>query len=454
MRYLQKLKQFKERVEQIEPTRINGRVIRIVGLTVESRGPDAFLGELCHVVLPSGQEIPAEVTGFRENNVILMPLQETTGLSQGCEVIRTFKTFAAKVPKDVYSLLGRVVDGLGNPIDGGKWYDFTEVPVWSDPPNPLKRRRIKEPLEVGVRSVDAFLTLGKGQRIGIFSGSGVGKSTLLGMIARNTRADVNVIALVGERGREVREFLERDLGEEGLKRSIVVVATSDRPALVRVKALHVATAIAETFRDDGLNVMLMVDSLTRWAMAQREVGLSMGEPPAARGYTPSVFAAIPKILERAGTSEKGSITGIYTVLVEADDFNEPISDTARGVLDGHIILSRSLAEANHYPAVDVLMSVSRLMPEVVSEEHFQAASLVRSVLAAYNEARDLIEVGAYKEGTNKRVDVAIHRRDEIMSFLRQGIYEKSSFEETVERLRELSQKIQRDLGEFSEGETA
>lgn len=451
MKYLQKLEQFREKIRRIEPVRVNGRVTKIVGLTVESRGPDAFLGELCRLILPSGETVLAEVTGFHENNVVLMPLQDTTGLSQGCEVVRTFKTFSVKIPKNILSLLGKILDGLGNSMDGDRFYDSVEVPVWSDPPNPLLRKRITDSLEVGVRSIDAFLTLGKGQRIGIFSGSGVGKSTLLGMIARNTKADVNVIALVGERGREVREFLERDLGEEGLKRSVVVVATSDRPALVRVKALYVATTIAEAFRESGYDVMLMVDSLTRWAMAQREVGLSIGEPPASRGYTPSVFASIPKILERAGTSSNGSITGIYTVLVEADDFNEPISDTARGVLDGHIILSRNLAEANHYPAVDVLMSVSRLMPEVVTQEHFRAASTVRSILAAYNEARDLIEVGAYRRGTNKRVDVAIKYREEIMSFLRQDIYEKSSFEETIRRLINISEMIRKNLDSTDEG---
>ncbi len=436
------LEEMKSRIQRIELVRMTGRVTRIIGLTIESKGPDAFLGELCKIVLPDGRRILAEVTGFRDNNVILMPLEDTTGLSNGCEILRMDSVLNVRVSTD---MLGRVLDGLGRPMDGKPLFSSRLYPVVAQAPNPLDRRRIKEPLPVGVRVIDAFLTLGKGQRIGIFAGSGVGKSTLLGMIARNTRADVNVIALVGERGREVREFIERDLGKEGLKRSVVVVATSDQPALVRVKALYVATTIAEFFRDMGKDVMLMVDSLTRWAMAQREVGLSMGEPPATRGYTPSVFASIPRIVERAGMSSRGSITAIYTVLVEADDFNEPISDTARGVLDGHIILSRALAEANHYPSVDVLMSISRLMPEVADENHQKAAATLRNIMAAYNEARDLIEVGAYREGTNKRVDTALKYMDEINAFLRQNVDEKSEFEETLERLKEIAGKVEKEL---------
>ena len=428
------LKELKKKLIEEDFNKFNGRVTRVVGLTVESKGPDAFLGEMCKISLQNGKNALAEVVGFREESVILMPYEDVSGLKMGCEVIRTNKVLEVGVSR---KMIGRVFDGLGRPIDGKPFVPEDRYPLTNNPPNPLKRRRIKDPLPVGIRSIDGFITVGKGQRIGIFAGSGVGKSTLLGMIARNTTADINVLALIGERGREVREFIERDLGEEGLKRSILVVSTSDQPALARVKSLLTATSIAEFFRDLGYDVLLMVDSLTRWAMAQREVGLAVGEPPTTRGYPPSVFAGLPKILERAGNSDKGSITAIYTVLVEADDFNEPISDTVRSIVDGHIILSRRLAESNHYPAVDVLASVSRLMNDIVTEEHREAANRLRSLMSAYESAKDLIEIGAYKSGTNPLVDKAVEMKDEIDSFLKQGVFEKASFEETLQKLLDL-----------------
>ncbi|AAD35310.1 ATP synthase [Thermotoga maritima MSB8] len=428
------LKELKKKLSEEDFNKFNGRVTRVVGLTVESKGPDAFLGEMCKISLQNGKNALAEVVGFREESVILMPYEDVSGLKMGCEVIRTNKVLEVGVSR---KMIGRVFDGLGRPIDGKPFVPEDRYPLINNPPNPLKRRRIKDPLPVGIRSIDGFITIGKGQRIGIFAGSGVGKSTLLGMIARNTTADINVLALIGERGREVREFIERDLGEEGLKRSILVVSTSDQPALARVKSLLTATSIAEFFRDLGYDVLLMVDSLTRWAMAQREVGLAVGEPPTTRGYPPSVFAGLPKILERAGNSDKGSITAIYTVLVEADDFNEPISDTVRSIVDGHIILSRRLAESNHYPAVDVLASVSRLMNDIVTEEHREAANRLRSLMSAYESAKDLIEIGAYKSGTNPLVDKAVEMKDEIDSFLKQGVFEKASFEETLQKLLDL-----------------
>lgn len=424
------------RVESMQPYEYIGEVQKIIGLTVESRGPDAALGELCKIIVGRRKAL-AEVVGFKEDLTVLMPLEDITGLKKGCEVIRTGRTVSVPVGE---ALKGRVIDALGRPIDGRSLVLNEYRQIINEAPNPLIRKRIAEPLPVGVRAIDGFLTLGKGQRIGIFAGSGVGKSTLLGMIARNTVADINVIALIGERGREVREFMEKDLGEDGLKRSVVVVSTSDQPALLRVKALLTATTIAEYFRDKGYTVMLMVDSLTRWAMAQREVGLAIGEPPTTRGYPPSVFATLPKILERAGNSDKGSITGIYTVLVEADDFNEPISDTVRGIVDGHIILSRKLAELNHYPAIDVLMSISRLMVDIVEPEHLNAARTLRDLMATYNDAKDLIDVGAYKKGTNPKIDKAIELMDEINKFLRQGIRERMSFGDTVEYLIGLAKK--------------
>ncbi len=425
-----------EQTSKLDPYEFIGEVQKVIGLTIESRGPDASLGEMCKILVGSKKTL-AEVVGFKEDNILLMPLEDITGLRKGCEVIKTGRSVSIPVGEE---LKGRVIDALGRPMDGKPLNLKNYRGIVNDAPNPLKRKRISTPLPVGVRAIDGFISLGKGQRIGIFAGSGVGKSTLMGMIARNTTAQINVIALIGERGREVREFIEKDLREEGLARSVVVVSTSDQPALLRIKALLSATTIAEYFRDQGYDVLLMVDSLTRWAIAQREVGLAIGEPPTTRGYTPSVFANLPKILERAGNSDKGSITGIYTVLVEADDFNEPISDTVRGIVDGHIILSRKLAESNHYPAIDVLMSISRLMNDIATPEHLQSARKLRDLLATYYDAKDLLDVGAYKRGSNPKIDKAIDMINEINRFLRQGVNEKMSFETTVEYLIELANK--------------
>ena len=410
-----------------------GRVEQVIGLTLEARGPAVELGELCRI---SGRgargPILGEVVGFRGDRVLIMPLDELDGVGPGAKVVAEGRPLTVGAGD---GLLGRVVDGLGRPIDGRGPVGAVEWrQVHNAPPHPLKRRRINQPLPVGVRAVDGLLTCGKGQRMGIFSGSGVGKSTLLGMIARNTSADVNVIALVGERGREVRDFLEKDLGPEGLSRSVVVVATSDRPALVRVKAAFVATSIAEHFRDQGKDVLLMMDSVTRFAMAQREIGLATGEPPATRGYTPSVFALLPRLLERAGNAGYGSITGFYTVLVDGDDFTEPVTDAARGILDGHLVLTRELAAQTHYPAIDVLGSVSRLMNEVVTPEHLAAAAQVKSIIASYREAVDLVNIGAYARGSNPKVDRALLLIDAINGFLRQGISERFTFERTVGEL--------------------
>lgn len=424
-------------INQAESIKMNGKITQIIGLVIEAQGPNVNLGELCYVCprVANRQPVPAEVVGFRQNRVLLMPIGEMHGIGPGCEVIAAQRTLKVTVGRQ---LLGRILDGLGNPIDGkGPLTSNIEYSLQAAPPHPLTRRRITDKLSVGVRAIDGLLTLGRGQRIGIMAGSGVGKSTLLGMIARNTEADISVIALVGERGREVREFIERDLGEDGLRRSVVVVATSDQPALVRIKGAMTATAIAEFFRDQGLNVILMMDSVTRFAMAQREVGLTVGEPPATRGYTPSVFAMLPKLLERAGTGERGSITGIYTVLVDGDDMNEPIADAVRSILDGHIVLSRDIAAQNHYPAIDVLNSVSRVMLEIVEARHYQAGQRLRSALAAYREAEDLINIGAYVSGSNPEIDRAIGVISEIKRFLQQDVYEISTLAETVQRLVEL-----------------
>lgn len=401
---------------------------------MESQGPQADLGELCYVYPHNKGDgpIPAEVVGFRSGSVLLMPLGEMQGLGPGCEVVATERVMDVSVGQQ---LLGRILDGLGNPIDDkGPIYAELSYPTCCSPPSPLSRQRIEMPLSLGIKAIDGLLTCGRGQRLGIFAGSGVGKSTLMGMIARNTEADVSVIALVGERGREVREFIERDLGEEGLRRSVVVVATSDQPALVRIKGAMVATAIAEYFRDQGKQVMLMMDSVTRFAMAQREVGLTIGEPPATRGYPPSVFALLPKLLERSGAGEKGTITGMYTVLVDGDDLNEPITDAVRSILDGHIMLSRSLAAQNHYPAIDVLNSVSRVMTDIVDRPHRNAAQEVRNILAAYREAEDLINIGAYVQGSNARIDQAIAKIEAIRTFLQQEVDVAVPFPDTKNQL--------------------
>lgn len=419
------------------PMLLTGKVTQIIGLVIESDGPNVIIGELCYIY-PRTIGLPplrAEVVGFREKRVLLMPLGEMSGIGPGCEVVASEQTLSVKVGEE---LLGRIFDGLGNPIDGkGEIESGIYYPLEAPPPPPLARARIDEKLSVGVRAVDGLLSMGRGQRIGIMAGSGVGKSTLLGMIARNTEADINVIGLIGERGREVREFIERDLGEEGLKRSVVVVATSDQPALIRIKGALTATAMAEYFRNSGKNVVLMMDSVTRFAMAQREVGLTVGEPPATRGYTPSVFALLPKLLERSGTGERGAITGIYTVLVEGDDMNEPIADSVRSILDGHIVLSRALAAQNHYPAIDILSSVSRIMLEIASKEHWDAAQELRKVLATYSEAQDLINIGAYVTGSNPNIDNAIKMIEPTWKFLRQTVYEKTDYDSCVRQLCEL-----------------
>ncbi len=415
-----------------------GKVVNVVGLTIESAGPDAKLGDICRIH-PEGDGEPApimaEVVGFKDKKTLLMPYEAVDGIGLGCIVENTGYPLRVQVSQ---KLLGKTLDGLGRPIDAEK-IEGASYPVEAAPPDPMSRTIIDQVLPLGVKAVDGLITVGKGQRIGIFAGSGVGKSTLMGMFARNTRADINVIGLIGERGREVREFIERDLGEEGMKRSVVVVATSDRPALERNKAAKTATAIAEYFRDQGKDVLLMMDSLTRFSMAQREIGLASGEPPVSRGYPPSVYSEMPKLLERAGRAAKGSITGLYTVLVDGDDFNEPITDTARSILDGHIMLSRKLGHKNHYPAIDILQSISRCMSQIADREHKQAAGKLKSVLATYNEAEDLINIGAYKSGSNPSIDYAITKIDAVNEFLCQGVEEKFEFEETVAALEKLFQ---------------
>lgn len=434
------LKKYISAVEDKRFMKYTGNITKVTGLTIESNGPMATIGELCHIY-PDGRGEPvlSEVVGFKDDKILLMPLGEMEGISSGSIVVGSGKTLRVNVGDE---LIGRVLDGLGNPMDGlGPIKSNKFYPVSSPPPNPLDRMVITEPLSVGIRAIDGLLTCGKGQRVGIFAGSGVGKSTLMGMISRNSTADVNVIGLIGERGREVREFLENDLTDEGLSKSVVVVVTSDQPALIRVKAAMVTTAIAEYFRDQGLNVMLLMDSLTRFSMAQREIGLAIGEPPVTRGFTPSVFAMMPKLLERTGSSDKGTITGLYTVLVDGDDLTEPITDTARGILDGHIVLSRKLANSNHYPAIDVLASISRVMPNIASKEHIKMASTIKDIMSVYNEAEDLINIGAYKRGSNKKIDLAIKLIDDINGFLRQETYKSPTFEETLETLQKIYDKM-------------
>ncbi|HAR64523.1 MAG: EscN/YscN/HrcN family type III secretion system ATPase [Candidatus Margulisiibacteriota bacterium] len=432
MDYTINIPKYIEKIKSIDTITAMGKVNYIVGLLIGSDGPGVSVGEICFIENNNKEKIRAEVVGFKENKVLLMPLGDMKGVAPGSNVLATGKPFKVAVSNHI---LGRVLDGLGNPLDGkGIVKASSYYEVSKQPPNPLLRRRINQPLAVGVRAVDGLMTIGKGQRIGIFAGSGVGKSTLLGMMARNTEADVNVIALIGERGREVRDFIEKDLGEDGLRRSVVIVATSDQPALIRIKGAFVATAIAEYFRDQGKNVLLMMDSITRFCMAQREVGLTIGEPPATKGYTPSVFAMLPKLLERAGTSDCGTITGLYTVLVDADDMNEPIADASRSILDGHIVLSRKIAAMNHYPAIDVLESLSRLMVEVTSDEQQRIAGGLRDIMSTYNEAQDLINIGAYIKGSNPKIDYAITKIDSINSFLKQKVTEKVTFQDVVGQL--------------------
>jgi flagellum-specific ATP synthase len=408
-----------------------GRVNQIIGLTIKSRGPRVSLGELCTVTTETGQELIMEVVGFDGDNNILMPLGETNALAPGCQVKALNSQFKVIVGPE---LLGRVINGLGDPIDGlgpicGESYPVNQLPL-----NPLEREYIDQALPVSVRAIDGVLTCGKGQRLGIFAGSGVGKSTLLGMMAKSTHADINVIGLIGERGKEVKDFLANELGETGLKKSVVVVATSDQPPLIRIKAAFVTTAIAEYFSGRGNNVLLMMDSITRFAMAQREIGLAIGEPPATRGYPPSVFALLPKLLERAGNFAAGSITGFYTVLVEGDDMNEPVADAVRGIVDGHIVLSRKLAAHNHYPAIDVLNSVSRVMEDIIDERQLAAANKLKKILATYYQAKDLIDIGAYKNGSNQEIDFALQYLNQCNMFLQQGVNEHCDFKITVEQL--------------------
>lgn len=428
-----KVDKYKEVLQTIDPIRVNGKVTQVIGLTVESEGPDVSIGDLCYIYPhKSNKPLKAEVVGFRSNKVILMPLGDLDAIGPGCDVVGTGKPLTVQVG---HELLGKVLDGLGQPLDGS--YLPSRMAQYSTnnlPSNPLSRPRVLHPISVGVRCIDGLLTIGKGQRVGIFAGSGVGKSTLMGMIARNTSADVNVIALIGERGREVLDFIERDLGPEGLARSVVIVATSDQPALIRIKGAMIATSIAEYFRDRGLNVMMMMDSVTRFAMAQREVGLAVGEPPATRGYTPSVFAMLPRLLERSGTGAKGSITAFYTVLVDGDDMNEPIADAVRGILDGHIVLNRSIANRGHYPAIDVLSSVSRVMKEIVPSEHMEAADQLKRLLSIYKDSEDLINIGAYQKGSNPNIDIAMDNIEAIWDFTKQRTSEKLTYEEAQARL--------------------
>ena len=411
-----------------------GRVTNIVGLVIEAHGPVSCLGTVCDIYTTrKNKTIAAEVSGFKDNHVLMMPLEEVQGIAPGCKVVARQQRAVLPVGP---GLLGRVIDGLGNPIDGkGPIATESEYPIYATALNPLQRKRIRQPLDLGVRAINGLLTVGCGQRIGVFAGSGVGKSVLLGMIARKTKADVNVIALIGERGREVNEFIDKELGPEGLSRSVIVVATSDRLPLIRMRGAFIATAIAEYFRDQGRHVNLMMDSVTRFAMAQREIGLALGEPPTTKGYTPSVFTILPKLLERAGTSaNNGTITGLYTVLVEGDDANEPIADAVRSILDGHINLSRDLAMQNHYPAIDVLGSISRVMVDVIADRHRQNANQFKEILATYRKAEDLINIGAYVSGSSVKIDHAIAMIDRINAYLRQDIDETVLFDESIAQL--------------------
>ncbi|MRR06189.1 MAG: FliI/YscN family ATPase [Deltaproteobacteria bacterium] len=422
-------------LENIKPIRLHGKVTQVVGLVIEGFCPNTAVGTLCEIYPRDGEPIPAEVVGFRDNKTLLMPLGELRGVGLGSLIaVKRAKASLAVGP----ALLGRVIDGLGEPIDDkGPIFCSEESPIYAVPVNPMKRTPIHKPLDLGIRAINGLLTCGQGQRVGIMAGSGVGKSTLLGMIARYTEAEVNVIALIGERGRELREFIEKDLQEEGLRKSVVVVATSDQPPLVRMRGAYIATTIAEYFQSKGKKVLLMMDSATRFAMAMREVGLAIGEPPTTKGYTPSVFAALPKLLERTGNFQNGSITGLYSVLVEGDDFNEPICDAMRSILDGHIVLSRDLAAKNIYPPIDILASASRVMTSVADREHLGLAGKYKEMLATYRQAEDLINIGAYKPGSNAKIDLAVSRIERIQGYVRQEIHENEGFDTSLARLREI-----------------
>ena len=434
-------KECAQRLRETNFTQAYGKITKIVGLVAEGTGLNAPLGAVCHIIPDDGSEpVAAEVAGFRDGNLLFMPYENLRGVSPGSLIRNSSIPPVFPVGKH---LLGKAFDPFGLPLDAppGSTAPITELdqPLYAPPPNPLTRPRISEPLDVGVRAINALLTLGKGQRVGIMAGSGVGKSTLLGMMARYTKADVNVIALVGERGREVREFMEKDLGPEGMARSVLVVATSDSSPLVRMRAAYAATAVAEYFRDQGKDVLLMMDSVTRFAMAAREVGLALGEPPTTKGYTPSVFAELPKLLERAGRSEKGTITGIYTVLVDGDDFNEPIADSVRSILDGHIVLTRELADQAHYPCIDVLKSISRLRSDICSKEDILAGREVLKMLSSYQRMEDMINIGAYQQGSNPEIDRAIAMRPSINAFLQQDVADGQSLEQSLEAMRQLAE---------------
>src|SRR5690625_467051 len=418
-------------IDQINTYKHFGKVQRVVGIMIESAGPEANVGEVCYIHAKSNGRNPtiAEVVGFNNEKIILMPYSEVAEIGPGCLVEATGRPLSIQVGK---GLIGNVVNSLGEPLDESSLPSgLSNYVTEQAPPNPLSRPPISEPIQVGVKAIDTMLTVGKGQRIGIFAGSGVGKSTLLGMIARNSEADINIIALIGERGREVREFIDNDLGQEGLKKSIVVVATSDQPALMRIKGAYTATPISEYFRDLGYKVNLMMDSVTRFAMAQREVGLAAGEPPTTKGYTPSVFATLPKLLERTGMNERGSITAFYTVLVDGDDMNEPIADTVRGILDGHFVMERELAERGQYPAINILKSISRVMKQIASSKHQDVAQQIRSLMATYEQNRELIQIGAYKRGTDQEIDKAITYQTNIQDFLKQGVHDSYTFDESI-----------------------
>jgi len=431
-----RVKQFVSAIKQSDPYKRYGKISRVIGLMIESEGQEANIGEVCLIHIHANkQPILSEVVGFNNEKVILMPYGEVSQVGPGCLVESTGKPLKIKIGQ---GLIGKVIDSLGHPLDQSPLpKGLSSYTTDRNPPNPMERMPINQPIQSGVKVIDSLLTTGLGQRIGLFAGSGVGKSTLLGMIARNSNADINVIALIGERGREVREFIENDLGEEGLRNSIVVVATSDQPALMRIKGAYTATAICEYFRELGYNVNLLMDSVTRVAIAQREIGLATGEPPTTKGYTPSVFALLPKLLERTGNNSKGTITAFYTVLVDGDDMNEPIADTVRGILDGHFVLDRKLAEQGQYPAINVLRSISRVMNGIVDEEHLQLAQEIRTLLATYEENSELIQIGAYKRGTDRDIDRAIIFYPKIQSFLKQDITEHTTFEESIIQMKDL-----------------
>lgn len=431
---------YRQKIEKTNPCQLLGRILHINGMLMESSGPPGAIGDLCTIIDPQTKEPHlAEIIGFKQNKYYLMTYGgEMTGIAPGTPVYSTGESLQIPVGE---SLKGRIINGLGQPIDGkGDILPEKYLSLLRPAPDALKRKRIDTPFHVGIRAIDGCLPIGLGQRVGIFSGSGVGKSTLLGMMARGSDAEINVICLLGERGREVREFIEKDLGEEGMKKSVVIVVTSDQPALMKIKGAYVATTIAEYFRDKGKLVLFTMDSLTRFAMAQREVGLSLGEPPTTKGYTPSVFAMLPKLLERTGMGENGAITAFYTILVDADDFNEPISDSSRAILDGHIVLSRRIASMNHYPSIDILESVSRLADAVASEEQMSMLRKIKELMAVYEEARDLINIGAYAKGANPKIDEAISKIDAINQFLRQNMYEQTSFETVMETMKKITSK--------------